>query len=92
MNSKSLSRRVMAMCEEIEENKEGIKPEVYLSYSYSFIHLLICTLASQFLFQHIHTAVLVQPVAICAYFGFIATAPTLSTCPRSFLASNPESD
>ena len=29
--------------------------------------------------QHIHTAVFVHAVAICAYFGLVATAPTRST-------------
>ena len=36
MNSKILRRWARAMCEEIEENKEGIKPEVYLSYPFFY--------------------------------------------------------
>ena len=38
---------------------------------------------------HIHSAVFVQAVAICAYLGLTATAPTRSTCPLNILCGAP---
>ena len=42
-------------------------------------------------YYHIHSAVFVQAVAICAYLGLTATAPTQSTCPLNILCGAPVS-